>query len=76
MGDGLSNRQIADDLERKTNTIKAHAASIYSRLNVHSRVQAVLILYTAGVTVETGYHEYERKAPDPEWRTMKVRRVR
>ena len=38
---GLSNREIADELYLSLNTIKTHTKSIYSKLNAHSRTQAV-----------------------------------
>jgi len=38
---GLSNRQIADELIVAIGTVKAHSASIYGKLGVSNRVQAV-----------------------------------
>jgi LuxR family maltose regulon positive regulatory protein len=38
---GLSNPEIAEHLYVSTNTIKAHAKSIYRKLDVHNRTQAV-----------------------------------
>jgi LuxR family maltose regulon positive regulatory protein len=38
---GLSTRQIADTLVITTGTVRNHLKSIYSKLDVHSRVQAV-----------------------------------
>ena len=38
---GLSNGEIAQKLYLSTNTLKAHTQNIYSKLDVHSRVQAV-----------------------------------
>jgi LuxR family maltose regulon positive regulatory protein len=38
---GLSNPEIAEQLYVSTNTIKAHAKSIYRKLDVHNRTQAV-----------------------------------
>jgi LuxR family maltose regulon positive regulatory protein len=38
---GLSNREIAEGLYLSINTVKTHTKSIYSKLNVRSRVQAV-----------------------------------
>jgi LuxR family maltose regulon positive regulatory protein len=41
MGEGLSNPQIAEQLIVATGTIKAHTNSIFGKLNVTNRVQAV-----------------------------------
>ena len=38
---GLSNREIAERLFVSLNTVKFHLRSIYSKLDVHNRVQAV-----------------------------------
>jgi DNA-binding NarL/FixJ family response regulator len=38
---GLTNREIAEALYLSTNTVKSHLQSIYSKLEVHSRVHAV-----------------------------------
>jgi len=41
IADGLTNPEIAQKLYLSTNTLKAHTQNIYSKLDVHSRVQAV-----------------------------------
>jgi DNA-binding NarL/FixJ family response regulator len=41
IAEGLSNRQIADRLVVSEKTVKNHISSIYSRLGVHGRSQAV-----------------------------------
>ena len=41
IGDGLSNAEIAQKLYLSPNTLKAHTQNIYSKLDVHSRMQAV-----------------------------------
>jgi LuxR family maltose regulon positive regulatory protein len=38
---GLSNREIAGKLYLSPNTLKAHTQNIYSKLDVHNRVEAV-----------------------------------
>jgi LuxR family maltose regulon positive regulatory protein len=37
---GLSNKQIAEELYLSVNTVKTHNKTLYSKLNVHSRIQA------------------------------------
>lgn len=41
LADGLSNAEIAQRLYLSPNTLKAHTQNIYSKLDVHSRVQVV-----------------------------------
>jgi len=41
MAAGLSNAEIARKLYLTVNTLKAHTNSIYGKLDVHSRMQAV-----------------------------------
>jgi len=41
MAEGLSNAEIARRLYLTVNTLKAHTNSIYGKLDVHSRLQAV-----------------------------------
>ena len=42
LADGLSNEEISDILHISVHTTKAHLESIYEKLNVHNRVQAVI----------------------------------
>ncbi len=44
LGQGLTNKQIAARLEISASTVKNHLANIYQKLNVHSRVEALLWL--------------------------------
>ena len=41
IADGLTNSEIASRLFLSLNTVKAHNRNIYSKLNVHSRTQAI-----------------------------------
>lgn len=41
MAEGLSNAEIALRLVLSLNTLKAHTNSIFTKLDVHSRMQAV-----------------------------------
>jgi len=44
---GYSNQKLANELEISLNTIKYHLRSIYEKLNVNSRTQAVAIYYAS-----------------------------
>ena len=41
LADGLSNRQIGEELYLSVNTIKWYTAQIYGKLEVHKRAEAV-----------------------------------
>ncbi len=41
VADGLSNRDIAQELVLATGTVKKHINNIFTKLNVSSRIQAV-----------------------------------
>jgi DNA-binding CsgD family transcriptional regulator len=49
---GKSNKQIALALQREEGTIEFHLTSIYTKLNVHSRVEAILLLNKPGKPLE------------------------
>ena len=40
--EGYTNKEIAKKLVISEHTVKAHKESIYSKLNVHNKVQAVI----------------------------------
>ncbi len=44
---GYSNQKLATELEISLNTIKYHLRSIYEKLNVNSRTQAVAVYYAS-----------------------------
>jgi len=41
LAEGLTNQEIAARLFLTLNTVKVHTRNIYSKLNVHSRTQAI-----------------------------------
>ena len=47
---GLSNRQIADELIISIGTVKAHTSNIYGKLGVRSRTQAIVTARDLGIT--------------------------
>ena len=49
MGQGLSNRAIADDLFISENTVKNHVRSVHEKLQVHSRTEAVVKAAQEGI---------------------------
>lgn len=49
MGDGLSNKRIARHLSIAPETVKSHAKSIFLKLTVQSRAQAVYRAATLGL---------------------------
>ncbi len=46
---GVLNREIADALEVSTKTVEAHLSSIYAKLGVRSRTEAVVTAARAGI---------------------------
>lgn len=48
MADGKRGRQIAEDLSISTDTVRTHTNSIFTKLNVHSRIEAVSVARAAG----------------------------
>jgi DNA-binding NarL/FixJ family response regulator len=46
---GLSNADIAHELVVGTATIKTHVSKVFAKLDIHDRVQAVVIAYETGL---------------------------
>lgn len=49
LGEGLSNRQIAEVLSISGNTVKFHLSSVFSKLNVRSRTEAISVAVRSGL---------------------------
>lgn len=49
MMDGKRGRQIGDDLMISTDTVRTHIRSIFTKLDVHSRLEAVRVARAAGL---------------------------
>lgn len=49
MLDGKRGRQIAEDLRISTDTVRTHTRSIFAKLDVHSRLEAVSVARAAGL---------------------------
>jgi DNA-binding NarL/FixJ family response regulator len=49
MARGLSNAQIAKELIIGEATVKTHVGKVLAKLDVHDRVQAVVIAYESGL---------------------------
>jgi ATP/maltotriose-dependent transcriptional regulator MalT len=53
IADGLTNQEIASKLFLTLNTVKAHTRNVYSKLDVHSRIQAVARAKALGILPPT-----------------------
>ena len=53
IAEGLTNQEVASKLYLALNTVKAHTRSIYSKLGVNSRTQAVARARALGVLAST-----------------------
>lgn len=49
---GLTNKELATELEISTNTIKFHLSNLYEKLNVKNRSQAIAFYYSSRLAVE------------------------
>lgn len=49
VANGKTNREIAESLFVSENTIKSHLASVYSKLGVRRRTEAVMVAVSAGL---------------------------
>jgi DNA-binding NarL/FixJ family response regulator len=49
---GFSNREISENLFIAEQTVKNHVSSIYSKLGVHDRVQALRFAIDAGLDIQ------------------------
>jgi len=47
MAEGMTNRQIASSLRVTVHAVKFHLASIYRKLDVHNRTEAVVAFLSA-----------------------------
>lgn len=51
---GRSNTEIADELHLAGSTIKSHVSSLFAKVGVQNRAQAVIVAYEAGLVVPGG----------------------
>jgi len=49
IAEGLSNREIADNLAISESTVENHIHNIYGKLDISKRTQAVALAYQTGI---------------------------
>ena len=49
---GMSNREIADELELTEGTVKVHVSAVYKALDVTSRTQALVAVARYGISFD------------------------
>ncbi len=49
---GLTNRELAKELEISTNTVKFHLSNLYEKLSVKNRAQAIAFYYSSRLALE------------------------
>jgi two-component system, NarL family, response regulator LiaR len=54
MAEGKRGRQIAEELLISTDTVRTHTRSIFNKLDVHSRLEAVRVARAAGLRPPEG----------------------
>jgi two-component system nitrate/nitrite response regulator NarP len=49
---GLTNRELAKELEISTNTVKFHLSNLYEKLSVKNRAQAIAFYYSSRLALD------------------------
>jgi two-component system, NarL family, response regulator LiaR len=65
MAKGKRARQIAAELMISADTVRTHTRSIFGKLEVHSRIEAVSVAWAAGLRPEEAQAGGDRSAPGP-----------
>jgi DNA-binding NarL/FixJ family response regulator len=58
MAQGLTNRQIAARMLLSYNTVRTHVATIYDKMQVHSKIEAVVKAYAWGLITQPAMEAY------------------
>ena len=70
---GMSNKQIAEELIISIHTVKAMIESIYFKLNVHSRVQAAIKVINEGIFI---YDEKTKEFINTKSQTTNINKIK